>query len=113
MASTPSAGHDKKVRQKVKEVARKFGASFHELHGRQGTYIIGDPDLRLKLQELIRHIVCKRYATFTADVAAWDRGSRPADFFRTAGDAAPKSLMKYIEFDEAYLGTMIMQLFHI
>ena len=97
----------------MKEVSKKFSASFHELHERQSGYIIGDPDLRLKLQEIIQHIVCRRYRVFLSDVAAYD-GSRIKDFFHNADEKpTSKSLSKYIEFDESYLDTMIMQLFHV
>ena len=112
-STTNANGQDRKLRLKVKEVSKKFSASFHELHERQSGYIIGDPDLRLKLQEIIQHIVCRRYRVFLSDVAAYD-GSRIKDFFHNADEKpTSKSLSKYIEFDESYLDTMIMQLFHV
>ena len=117
---TLGANQDKmdRIRKKVRTVMRAFANEFRDVYKRHATYIVGDPELRHKLQQIIRHIVCKKYESFVDFLIKYDEDAATAEAFaalhleETPGSQnRTKKLISYVELAPGAVDNMVRQLF--
>ena len=97
---------------------RAFASEFRDVYKRHATYIVGDPELRLKLQEIIRHIVCKKYETFVDFLRKYDEDEAGAEALAQlhmdddgSTPSRTKKFISYVELAPGAVDNMIRQLF--
>ena len=97
---------------------RAFANEIRDVYKRHATYIVGDPELRHKLQQIIRHIVCKKYESFVDFLIKYDEDAATAEAFaalhleETPGSQnRTKKLISYVELAPGAVDNMVRQLF--